>query len=358
MDIVAASRLRADLADDGHVHGLDALRFVAAMWVVISHVGFAPIGDTLDRTTPVGFLIHGGLGILCSGPAAVVIFFVISGFCIHYPYVKRSTFKIFPYLCRRYVRIGIPMVAAMAITEIAGVDSLMFFDAVLWSLVAELMYYTLYPLIRTLTTKLSINKLIIGSYAVSLMLVVAGPKLPGYAIYGWKLNWLLGLPCWLLGVKLATLWNGLRLSASEPGQVGIWHWRLFVWGLSSLCTALNFHSPFPYSLTLNVFSIIAYYWLGLELSRAKFLRRPWPVLEWAGRWSYSIYLCHIFAIQLFATFAISQNSGPFSVWAMKMAFVLIASYAFFISIEWPAHLLARRASQSKFIARISSEPSA
>jgi peptidoglycan/LPS O-acetylase OafA/YrhL len=341
-----------------HVLGLDALRFIAAIWVVLSHIGLTPMFDTWDRSTSLGFFIHASSGLLFSGPAAVVVFFLISGFCIHYPYVTHLPFQVFPYLARRYIRVGIPMAAAIVISDAAGFGSRAFVDAVLWSLIAELIYYSLYPLIRIFARNRSLDAIIIVSYGVSLIIVATGPGTPGYAIYGWKLNWLLGLPCWLFGLRLADFWaDHSRLPTFNTSNFGIWGWRLVIWGLGSLCTALNFHSPLHYSLTLNVFSVVAYYWLVRELYRANLVKRPWPFLEWAGKWSYSVYLCHPFAAILFFTSGISLNSVHIAVWPMKVAFILLTSYVFFIAIELPAHLVARRVSRSVFLARLSRQRS-
>ncbi len=78
------------------VYGLDALRFVEALWVVFSHLGPAPIFATVDRAQPIGFFMHGVWGILHSGPAALIMFFVISGFCIHFSYSGGQRFGFFP----------------------------------------------------------------------------------------------------------------------------------------------------------------------------------------------------------------------------------------------------------------------
>lgn len=334
--------LRANSVDKAHVFGLDALRFFASLWVVFSHLGPAPIFTGIDRAYPIGFFLHGVWGILFSGPAAVIVFFVISGFCIHFPYAGSTPLRTAPYLIRRYVRIGIPMGIAMALTEVSGIDARGFFGAILWSLVAELMYYTLYPLIRKLANRFGMDKVVIGAFILSLFVVLTDPGAKGYGVYGWELNWLLGLPCWMLGVKLAQIWvNGpFQADVAVPGAAA-WKWRILVWASSSMCLALNFHSPVGYPWTLNLFAIIAYVWISLEIRRANHFKRPWRVLEWAGRWSYSLYLCHMFAAQLYTGLRLSPEVGPLCDWLLQVAFVLATSYAFYRLIELPAHWFAR-----------------
>ena len=79
---------------DNHIAGLDSLRFVAALWVVFSHMGCFPLTEGIDRHNPVGFFIHAVYGNLFPGPAAVMVFFVISGFCIHFPFRDAPRFEL------------------------------------------------------------------------------------------------------------------------------------------------------------------------------------------------------------------------------------------------------------------------
>jgi len=286
-------------------------------------------------------------GILCSGPAAVVVFFIISGFCIHFPYSGGAAFRAAPYLIRRYLRIGIPMAVAMLLADQAGLDSRVFFDAVLWTLIAELMYYTLYPGIRWFVRRFGLLAMILGAFALSLIVVASNPLVKGYNVFGWQLNWLVGLPCWVLGVKLDDAWRH-RILATESGvsTSRIWKWRLLVWAASSVCLALNFHSPIGHAWSLGFFAVLAYAWIALEIRRAHSVRRPWKILEWAGQWSYSLYLCHMIAARAYAGFGVLPEVGPIASWMIRIAFVLLMSYVFYLLIERPAHLVARRAAAS------------
>jgi peptidoglycan/LPS O-acetylase OafA/YrhL len=67
------------------VQGLDSIRF-SALVVVLFHFGL--ISRSYLGTDPRGLaaVSRGILGSLFDGPAAVIVFFVISGFCIHFPF--------------------------------------------------------------------------------------------------------------------------------------------------------------------------------------------------------------------------------------------------------------------------------
>lgn len=65
------------------IHGLDAIRFVCAFWVYMGHYGAPPLPASIDKSTTWGLLATGIYNNLTPGPAAVIVFFVISGFCIN-----------------------------------------------------------------------------------------------------------------------------------------------------------------------------------------------------------------------------------------------------------------------------------
>ena len=65
---------------------LDALRFVLAFWATVGHFGMPSLLG--DPTTGTGywFLLKRGWNTVVFGTPAVIVFFVISGFCIHLPF--------------------------------------------------------------------------------------------------------------------------------------------------------------------------------------------------------------------------------------------------------------------------------
>ena len=70
------------------IAGLDAIRFICALIVVLAHTGRPPLTAWADTSTWFGWFIDGSAGLLFSSAAAVIVFFVISGFCIHYPAIS------------------------------------------------------------------------------------------------------------------------------------------------------------------------------------------------------------------------------------------------------------------------------
>jgi peptidoglycan/LPS O-acetylase OafA/YrhL len=324
------------------VFGLDSIRALCALWVVLGHFGAPPILKWVDRSSTSAWLITGVYGNFWNGPAAVIVFFVISGFCIHYPFARTLRIPSFvEYLSRRYVRICLPMFVAIPLASGVGVTLDLFHDTILWSLAAELVYYTLYPVLLHLRRRhTSWQWMIAVSFGLALLVASTNPSTKDYAAFGLALNWLLGLPCWLIGCELAD-----RTSAGRfPSGEAIWWWRLGVWGTSVVCSVLNFHSPLVHVWTLNFFALLVGFWLALEIHRYQ-TRRPLPWLEAAGQWSYSVYLTHLPAAALLATYG-PPDLGIVGNWLMKLVFVLTVGYVFYRLVESPSHKLARVASRS------------
>jgi len=70
----------------GYYPILDALRFVLALWVAVGHYGMIPLFGDVDTGTGLWHLFKRGWNTTVFGTPAVIVFFVISGFCIHLPF--------------------------------------------------------------------------------------------------------------------------------------------------------------------------------------------------------------------------------------------------------------------------------
>ena len=178
---------------------------------------------------------------------------------------------------------------------------------------------------------------IIGvSFLLALGVVATDPGQAEYPKYGTQLNWLLGLPCWLMGCWLADAYRAGRLT-----KFATWVWPLrgATWAAMSLCMVMRYHSPLGYPWTLNVFAILVTVWLAAEVTYFA-THKPPAWLEWCGRWSYSLYLVHKLAVIVYASLAI-PNLGLIVGWSARFAFILAFSYLFYLICEKPAHNFAR-----------------
>ena len=323
--------------------GLDAIRFVCAMFVLITHVGIPPVPNPFPEGTWLHLGFRGVLGNVFSGPAAVIVFFLVSGFCIHHPFIDPSRpLNRAAFYARRGIRISLPAACGIAAGWVADAALPKVLEPVLWSLVAELIYYALYPWLRAARFRFgSWRPLLIASYVGAFLVVLTHPRAVHYHSYGSGLNWLLGLPCWLLGCVLAE--RADEGWASPPSRLRVWLLRGTVLAAASLCSALRFHSPMGYPWTLNLFALLVWVWLEAELGFR--LKTPAPAwLERAGAWSYSLYLMHLPFQSMLARGELFQGAGLGS-WGMRAGALLVLSYLFFRCVEAPSHRLAIRLGQ-------------
>jgi len=325
------------------VAGLDSIRFICALFVVFGHFGFIPLFPSFDDSTLIRQAIHLAFNNLFCGPAAVIVFFVISGFCIHFPFRNTEPPSWRSYYLRRYVRILPPMLSAIVIARVLKIKMPVFHESILWSLICEEVYYALYPLLRRARLYATWDVLILFAYAASFLLVLFHPHTKNYPSFGPFFNWILGLPCWLLGCRLAERFDAARTQRLPIGRMNAL--RLGIWFLSWCLSVARFHTPIGYPYTLNFFAIAAAYWLFQEIHFFRWYR-PFRLTEWAGQWSYSLYLFHVLAMNILNEYyGISTNRMV--QWVMQTAWILATSYLFYLLIERPTHRLARRLTATK-----------
>ena len=331
-----------------HLQALDSIRFICAAIVVVGHVGIIP-PHSLDGSLA-GKLIGSLLGVMFNGQAAVIVFFVLSGFVIHYPQSSGRRLTLAPFYMRRLIRIGIPAIAAIILYQVLDVPMGAPTFGVLWSIICEVIYYLLYPLLLTLSYRVSWRNLVIAASLIALCFALANWSVlqrdQDYPSFGlW--TWVVGLPCWLLGCWLAENFHRFP----ELGRLQIWAVRLAIYGTSVALCILKFHwlkASNVYMLNLMAFAVTA--WIALEVQYFR-ERKPNALLEWSGGWSYSLYLVHPIAVTLTVSIATTFIHSPIAI-----ALSVILSLAFFFVIERPAHALAKRVGRAAEANRRSALP--
>ena len=323
---------------------LDALRFVLALWVTVGHYEMFPLFAGVNGATPVGrFLIHAWQSIVFGTPA-VIVFFVISGFCIHLPYRGDKKMDVGRYYLRRYTRILIPVAAALGVYRFVGQhfvfwgEHSILWQSPLWSLLCEEIYYAAYPPLRKLRGIVSWERVIPVAFAVSVGVAAMHRHAMSWHDYGPLGTAVILLPVWLLGCLLAEKADALQAQRTEGGW-RIWLWRFGVWFASWVTEMLHFKAHLPLTQTMAWFGVIAYLWVKNEIARGK-TRAPSRVLVWAGLWSYSLYLVHAQAPDLWYALNI-QNAGPRLTWCGVIVSSLVGAYLFYLVAERPSHQLAR-----------------
>lgn len=322
--------------DTKRIIGLDSIRAGAALAVLVAHLGGVPVPAFIDQGKTFGHALAVLFSLVVNGQAAVIVFFIISGFCIHLPIARGRTPDWKAYFVRRIVRIGLPMVAVLPFLQWANISFITFHNSIYWSLLCEIIYYCIYPLLLLGRNRWGWWSLIWLSFGVGVLLNLLYPVIGTDKLYqrlGAALTWCLGLPCWLLGAALVEDILQLKQHDVVRRTAKIWFWRLGLIVLPLFANILTFHSPFSHSLTLNLFAFYGFFWIRGELMRFP-LPPHWT--EWVGKWSYSIYLFHL----------VAKGWMPVGLWdgwfglPLGLACVLGSCFLFYLIIEWPSHLLA------------------
>jgi peptidoglycan/LPS O-acetylase OafA/YrhL len=155
------------------VGGLDSIRFVCAFIVVLFHFGL--VSRAAFGTDPRGLaaMSRAVLGCLFDGPAAVIVFFVISGFCIHFPFRRDPAVNIPAYYSRRLIRIGVPALVALCLWTWVGVKLEPQDAGIFWSIICEVEYYLLYPVLLRLRLRFGWWSLIVVSQVLAYILALS-----------------------------------------------------------------------------------------------------------------------------------------------------------------------------------------
>ena len=330
----------------GSLAGLDTLRLMAALWVALFHGARLPMDKLAAAGSPLDSVLIAVNNGVFNGVAGVMLFFVISGFVIHRPFLAAPRLEVAPYLARRAIRLVPPAAAVYLACRLAGPSYADALSQVLWSLYCEMAFYLAYPLLRLAFRRGHAVTLYLASSLVAFAVLYLVGAQDYYQQLPILLLILVGAPNWILGCLLAE-----RMAAGPPkatGALTIWTWRLGAVGLSATLKFFVMHGSFRlgYPETHWIFAGYAYFWVAKELGY--YSQRPAAAFaEAAGRASYSLYLVHmpIIAAFGFASLAPSTMSAASwcALWLAQAATIALASWLCYVAIERPSHRLARLA---------------
>ena len=341
------------LSESAYIRGLDSIRFVCALWVMFFHGNLPPLLAGMDRSSLTGWVVRTIYAGFFNGPAAVIVFFLISGFCIHFPQRHGLPLAVGTFYMRRGVRIGLPWLAASVIGIPFGIGLGAFTAGVGWSLIAESIYYVAYPALLVARRRFGWRAILVAAYFCALLVFMSNRQEPLYMTPSPALTALLGLPCWLLGCVLAE-----RFAAPSRLKIldrsGIRLWRFGIWTFSGVILSARYGGLVSDQWTLSLFAIPAYFWLRREIAHFQ-TNGASRLFEWMGKWSYSIYLAHLVGSAAFSHFHLA-DLGYLLNWGIKIVFMLAFCYAFHLVFEWPSHWLARRIRAARKSAALTTPP--
>lgn len=318
--------------------GLDTIRLFCAVWVAFSHGAYPPLTSTFDTSVPAYWLLNGMYTSLFCGPAAVIVFFIISGFCIHYPYrnnwKRRNTL---PFLGSRMIRICGPIVIATFIYLLMGIDVTVFHFIAGWSIICEICYYLMYPFLRgSLKTYRAWKWAFLISLIPTLFSFIEYPiNLVNYPGVGPIYVIFLGFPCWILGVLLC---YKIEPVDNRPTYTLLIYSRLGVFLLALATHILALQEILGHPFTLNFFAFFAFFWLRLEILFYK-SRKAIRFGEVLGKSCYSIYLMHGFPFHILLVLEIN-STNKFYMFIAYWLLLIPLTAIFFFMVERPFHRIA------------------
>ncbi len=319
---------------------LNVMRFVSAAWVVLAHLGAPPLDSLVAGSH--AQLVRKALIAPFSGVAAVMVFFLISGFCIHYPHLTGKPFAAVSFWLQRFVRIGVPLLAAVLIHRWWGTER--WLRNMLWAVYCEMIYYALYPLLRIVMEWAGTLRLVVGSLVASWLFCLIPDTGYGHIFaYGNAWTWLVCLPVWLGGCLLANwIANGQRLpTVMRVAEAWIDRHlvmaRWMIWGLSSLLLVFGMKEIFPFKYSLPAFGVMALPWFFAEMNRPD--QVSW--ISRLGLCGYSIYLMHAVALPVEGAWLFA-GLHPLAAWSLRIVVIAGVCCIFYLAIELPSHRLARK----------------
>jgi peptidoglycan/LPS O-acetylase OafA/YrhL len=355
---------RIDQAGETRLASMESLRALAAVAVLVSHVfGFAYLW---------GPAIYGGFlhRVLLGGGFAVFLFFALSGYLLYLPFARRdfgagTSIRLSRYLGNRAVRI-LPLYYAVLIvvlltTQHGGTfDQWWRFavfgesfsrhtvgtvDGPMWSLVVELHFYILLPVLAA-----AIRLLARRSYlrAALMLAVLAGASLglrialvvhPAHH----DLRWEYSLPTTFLffvsGLALALV--RVRWEAGPPGWLAGPLQNGNTWLLASLPLWLLTFWRYDLDAVAALASFLVVGSAALPLRRGRLVRGlDWRPLAVLGTASYSLYLWHMPIVQEVAG-ARWSPTGFLPLLAILLPLCIAVALVSYIAIESPFLRLRR-----------------
>ena len=321
---------------------LDLIRVTAAVIVMLAHA-------------QVSGLIAVQPGLLELAPAAVIVFFVLSGYIIESTTARQAGLA--QYSIRRAARIysvvlpalllSIGLAAGYAAAQ-GGAELAAFWrdwgqwwrlpvvltfqaedwgaavevpwDGPFWSMNYEVFYYVLYAVLTFLTGRLRI-------VATTLVCLLAGPKI------------LLLLPCWWIGVELARrpqlrfpsrtmAWAGLILAsglllglamAGMPGRISYYQAKVMP-GMALLAHSREFLGDYLMAVLVAAMIMAV---RQLQFGPETLLVRCGKPLTWAAGYTFSIYLLHRPLQHLASRFYQYMPGDAFSALLLGLLIVLV-----------------------------------
>ncbi|MDP4093239.1 MAG: acyltransferase [Bacillota bacterium] len=362
---------------------LDSLRGLAALAVFFSHIVLI-----LNSGTFIDLFQNTPLHIFWDGAAAVVLFFVLSGFVLTLPYIKQpdKPIEYLPFLTRRIFRIYPAYIAGLAFALVlkiflfnkAGISGFSSFinqfwdwktseltlgtivkhivmigpnftrgqiDPIIWSLIVEMKISIILPIFIFFIRR--IRRLWIGvvTFAVALVFCYASGKF-FLKFYPTLTDDVLAyLPMFILGGLLANFHAILIENIKKLSRI----LRIIILCVGLILYSSRFslyflninYSSYNYIVSIGVAIIII---ISISHVKAAMLLTLKPI-KLLGKISYSFYLFHFPILMTFTSLVYSKFHSVVLAFAISLFISILVSYTSYKLVEMPFQLVGRSLSK-------------
>jgi len=364
-----------------HFAWIDFLRGLAAVGIVLYHVRVDLwVGWVEISTHPESFSIFDRAAALLSIPlpflrSAVMLFFLVSGFCVHYPYAASGRlFELKSYSIRRFLRIYPPYLAVVAlgvliewfrshyfgeqVTSVAKILATVFMvqnygseagqmdvNPSLWSLPVELELYLVYPFFYWLLMRNGIKRsmVVVGLVSLGALGLFLSTNL--HTVYN-NLNYIGNFAIYWI------IWCAGALLAEWVKRDRLPRWRPWLWIVMALTFSIAMVSYFLklfigiQELVWAGFYFLVILWGLTQKDPLKFLSsRMRKLFLSIGLISYSLYLIHFPFFKVCGIVWINIFGTKPANFLIPLFFCIVCiplAHAFYLYIEAPTHRLARK----------------
>ena len=353
-----------------HLDSITALRGLAALGVVLFHVRiFLWVGWNEIRGNPSKYSNWDHFASWFSIPTpfmgeGVLLFFVISGFCIHYPQsARKDKLNLRKYISRRFLRIYPPYAVTVGLSLLViacypwgnimiepvlpslflmqnyypETNSQIGSNFSLWSIATEIEFYLAYPVLLLIWRKLGVVQSLNIFGAISVIAI-------GLYFYGIKSMAFCSLTfyiMWWAGAGLAELYVKGQLNRPSRSMIFL--------AIALLSTGVVTQIQGQNLVMIQRFLFGGFFliliWWALSMGKSLNFRRTilGRTLLYLGRVSYSLYLIHYPMLQLIGYLWVdkfgSKPSNFFVPILFSIGSIFVAS-VFYKLVEEPSHKLA------------------
>jgi peptidoglycan/LPS O-acetylase OafA/YrhL len=306
---------------------------------------------------------------------AILLFFLISGFCIHYPntssnpkpcwlhYFRQRFWRIYPtYLVAVILTASISYFTHIQWDDTTWNVERMFRVALLsqnyppengqllsnpslWTIPLEIEFYVIYPLAFFLILRIKFTWLILTAFCIS-----------GFTVYLMSLGFqwvsytsLLLWPSWLLGAWVASLHRENKISEIN---LLVLSFGLVVFLILSLLSRLeNWESWLQYGFWTGFYFILFLLVLRFEKEIYGVSNNIiYTLFAWLGKISFSLYLIHFPLFKLFGYIHRDfwgEKPANFLFSVLYLIPVIFLAWTFFKFVENPIHIWSKQGKEKK-----------